>query len=257
MPGSLPQFYNSDTWIGNIRNVAQTGGSIYKMAGNYLSTNTNGDVLISPTTGLPVRITGTARNTFIEVGDREPDFNFGFVNSFTFFGNLNLSFNLDIRKGGDIWNGTEYFLYTRGQSLRTLDRETPRIIKGVLQDGLENTANPTPNTIVITPLFRSDYYTSGSIDADFIEKDINWIRMRDITVSYNLAKKLIARQRIIKSASVFCTATDLFMLTNYNGADPSVNGNNASTRGGVGGIGMDLGNLATPRGINFGVNVQF
>jgi hypothetical protein len=50
-----------------------------------------------------------------------------------------------------------------------------------LQDGLENTANPTPNTIVITPLFRSDYYTSGSIDADFIEKDINWIRMRDIT----------------------------------------------------------------------------
>jgi hypothetical protein len=47
------------------------------------------------------------------------------------------------------------------------------------------------------------------------------------------------------------------MITNYNGADPSVNGNNASTRGGVGGIGMDLGNLATPRGINFGINVQF
>jgi len=257
MPGNLPQFYNSDTWLGNIRNVAQAGGSIYKMAGNYLATNTNGDLLISPSTGLPVRVTGTARSAFIEVGDREPDFNLGFVNSFTLFSNVNLSFNLDIRKGGDIWNGTEYFLYTRGLSRRTLDRETPRIIKGVLQDGLENTANPTPNSIVITPLFRSDYYTSGSIDADFIEKDINWIRMRDITLSYNLSKKLLSRQRVVKNLSVFCTATDVFMITNYNGADPSVNGNNASTRGGVGGIGMDLGNLATPLGVNFGINVQF
>lgn len=257
MPGNLPQFYNSDTWIGNIRNVAQVGGSIYKMAGNYLSRNTNGDVLISPTSGLPVRITGTARSAFEEVGDREPDFNIGFVNSFTFFTNWNLSFNLDLRRGGDIWNGTEYYLYTRGMSLRTLDRETPRIIKGVLQDGLENTANPTPNTIVITPLFRSDYYTAGSIDADFIEKDINWIRMRDITLSYKLGKTLLSRQKILKSASVFCTATDLFMITNYNGGDPSVNGNNASTRGGIGGIGMDLGNVSTPRGVNFGLNVQF
>ncbi|HYH16481.1 MAG TPA: SusC/RagA family TonB-linked outer membrane protein [Flavisolibacter sp.] len=257
MPGDLPQFYNSDTWIGNIRNVAQVGGSIYKMAGNYIARNSRGDVLISPLTGLPVRVTGTARNTFEEVGDRESDFTVGFVNSFTFLSNWNLSFNLDIRKGGDIWNGTEYYLYTRGLSTRTLDRETPRIIKGVLQDGLENTANPTPNTIVINPLFRSDYYTSGSIDADFIEKDINWLRMRDITLNYRLGKKLLSRQKLVKNASVFCTVTDLFMITNYNGADPAVNGNNAGTRGGVGGIGMDLGNLATPRGLNFGVNVQF
>jgi hypothetical protein len=67
----------------------------------------------------------------------------------------------------------------------------------------------------------------------------------------------LSRQKFIKNASVFVTATDLFMITNYNGADPSVNGNNASTRGGVGGIGMDLGNVATPRGVNFGINVQF
>jgi hypothetical protein len=257
MPQNLPQFYNSDTWLGNIRNIAQAGGSIYKMAGSYIATNTNGDVLISPTTGLPVRISTSNQRDYKEIGDREPDFNVGFVNSFTFFSNWNLSFNLDFRRGGDIWNGTEYYLYTRGLSTRSLDRETPRVIKGVLQDGLENTANPTPNSIVITPLFRSDYYTSGTLDADFIEKDIHWIRMRDITLNYRLGKTLLRRQKVVKSASVFCTATDLFMITNYNGADPSVNGNNASTRGGVGGIGMDLGNLATPRGINFGINVQF
>ena len=257
MPANLPQFYNSDTWVANIRNIAQAGGSIYKLAGNTLAKNTNGDVLISPTSGLPVRVLGTSRSAYEEIGDREPDFNVGFVNSFTFFKNFNLSFNLDFRRGGDIWNGTEWLLYTRGLSTRTLDRETPRILKGVLQDGLENTANPTPNNIVITPLFRSDYYAQGTIDADFIEKDVNWIRLRDITFTYKLGKTLISRQRMVKGASVFCTATDVFMITNYNGADPSVNGNNASSRGGVGGIGMDYGNLATPRGVNFGINVQF
>ncbi|MGI8582336.1 MAG: SusC/RagA family TonB-linked outer membrane protein [Chitinophagaceae bacterium] len=257
MPQNLPYFYNSDTWVSDIRNIAQAGGSIYKLAGNYLARNTNGDLLISPTSGLPVRISTTAARDYIEIGDRESDFNVGFVNSFTFFSNWNLSFNLDIRKGGDIWNGTEYFLYIRGMSTRTLERETPRVIKGVLFDGLENTANPTPNTIVITPLFRSDFYSSGTLAYDFVEKDINWIRMRDISLTYRLGKKLLSRQKVFKSASVFLTATDVFMITNYNGADPAVNGNNAATRGGVGGIGMDFGNLATPRGVNFGVNIQF
>jgi TonB-linked SusC/RagA family outer membrane protein len=257
MPGDLPYFYNSDTWVSDIRNISQRGGSIYKLAGSYISTNTNGDILISPTSGLPVRVSSNNARDYVEIGDREPDFNVGFVNSFTILSNWNLSFNLDIRKGGDVWNGTEYWLYTRGLSKRTLDRETPRIVKGVLADGLENTANPTQNSIVVVPLFRSDFYTAGTLAADFIEKDINWIRMRDITLSYRLGKTLLSRQKMIKNASVFATATDVFMITNYNGADPSVNGNNAATRGGIGGVGMDFGNLATPRGLNIGLNIQF
>jgi hypothetical protein len=143
-------------------------------------------------------------------------------------------------------------------STRTLDRETPRVIKGVLNDGLQNTANPTPNTIVVTPLFRSDYYTTGGgTSQDFIEKDVNWVRLRDITLAYTIPATLLKRQKVIKSASVYFTGTDLFILTNYSGADPSTNANNTSARSGVGGVGMDQGNLATPRGLNFGVRIQF
>lgn len=258
MPAGLPQFYNSDTWLSNIRNISQEGGNIYQLAGNRFNRNVNGDLIISPTSGLPTFISGTGISTgaYSIIGDRQPDFTMGFGNTFL-YKNWSLSFLIDIRKGGDVWNGTEYLLYTRGMSTRTLDRETPRVIKGVLNDGLQNSANPTPNTIAINPLFRSDYFSSGSIDEDFIERDINWIRMRDITLSYKLPTSLIKRQKFLKSASIFCTVTDAFMITNYTGADPSVNGNNASTRGGIGGIGMDLGNLATPLGINFGINVQF
>ncbi|MBA4258391.1 MAG: SusC/RagA family TonB-linked outer membrane protein [Chitinophaga sp.] len=252
MPSDLPFFYNSDTWIAGIRNIATKGGSMFDLAATRFQRNTAGDVLISPTSGLPVRI-----SDYIKVADRQPDWNMGFLNSFTFLNDWNISFNLDIRKGGDIFNGTEFFLYSRGASVRTLDRETPRVIRGVLQDGLENTAKPTRNTIVLTPFTRSEFYTLGVAEEDFIERDINWIRMRDITVTYKLPSKLIKRQNIIKSASVFFTGTDLFIITNYRGADPAANANNAASRGGIGGVGMDFGNLATPMGLNFGIRAQF
>lgn len=254
MPQGIPFFYNSDTWqVGGIRGQSVLGGTVYQLAGDRYQRNGNGDIIISTTTGLPLFATGP----FAVIGDREPDFNVGLINSFTFFKDWNLAFNLDIRKGGDVYNGTEEYLYRRGLSKLTQDRETPRVIKGVLNDGLQNTANPTPNNIVITPLFRSDFYTSGALSEQFIEKDINWLRMRDITLSYSVSKSLLKRQKLIKAASVFFTGTDMFIITNYSGADPSTNANNTSARSGIGGVGMDFGNLATPRGLNFGLRAQF
>jgi hypothetical protein len=55
---------------------------------------------------------------------------------------------------------------------------------------------------------------------------------------------------------VFFTATDLYLLTNYSGMDPIVNGNSAAV-GGSGGVGIDYGNFAMPRGLNFGFRMGF
>lgn len=108
MPSDLPFFYNSDTWIAGIRNIATKGGSVFDLAATRFERNSNGDVLIDQTSGLPIRI-----SDYIKVADRQPDWNMGLINSFTFLNNWNISFNLDIRKGGDIFNGTEHFLYSR------------------------------------------------------------------------------------------------------------------------------------------------
>ena len=59
-----------------------------------------------------------------------------------------------------------------------------------------------------------------------------------------------------KNASVFVTGTDLFLMTNYTGLDPIVNGNTAAV-GGSGGVGIDYGNFPIPRGLNFGLKVGF
>ncbi|MBS1566301.1 MAG: hypothetical protein JST39_18100, partial [Bacteroidetes bacterium] len=58
----------------------------------------------------------------------------------------------------------------------------------------------------------------------------------------------------IKSLSIFATGNDLILITNYNGADPAVNGNTAGTRG-VGAYAFDYGNIATPKAFNFGLRV--
>jgi len=44
--------------------------------------------------------------------------------------------------------------------MRTLDRNEPRVIKGVLRDGLENSATPTQNNIVVVPAVNTTT-TSG------------------------------------------------------------------------------------------------
>jgi hypothetical protein len=178
----------------------------------------------------------------------------GLTNSVS-YKNWTLSALLDIRRGGDVFNANELFLYVNGLSTRTLDRETPRVVKGVLRDGLENSEKPTVNTIQVTPITRNDFYNSAYVESDFIEHDINWLRLRDVTLRYTFPKSILGDNKILRGASVFFTGTDLFLLTNYTGADPSINGLNAST-GGSGAAGFDYGTVAVPRGYSFGVQIQ-
>lgn len=249
LPNELPESYVSDTWLyGNVRNGNTPGKSTRSLTGFFYLRNKNNELLIDPTTGLPLRST-----VFIDAGyDRQPDFSIGITNTFK-YKNFSLSFLLDIRKGGDILNATEHYLTTKGLSTKTLDRTEPRIINGVIRDGLENSANPTRNNLIVVPRFQTGYYSLMSEEL-FIEKDINWLRLRDVTLNYRLPAEMLKKQKFVKSASVFVTGTDLFLISNYTGMDPIVNGNSAAV-GGSGGVGIDFGNFPIPMGINFGVRI--
>jgi len=251
LPNGIPESYVSDTWLyGNVRNGTQVGLSTMSLTGFFYLRNNQGQLLIDPATGLPIRSNAVSAN-FVDGGyDRQPDFTMGVANTFR-YKRLSLDFLLDIRKGGDIFNATEHYLTTRGLSMETLDRDQPRIIQGVLRDGRENSANPTSNNIVIVPSVQNGYYTNMSEEL-FIEKNINWLRLRDITVRYEIPGKFLRA----RNASVYLTATDLFILTNYTGLDPIVNGNTAAV-GGSGAVGIDFGNFPMPRGVNVGFSVGF
>jgi TonB-linked SusC/RagA family outer membrane protein len=244
LPHALPESYVSDTWLfGNVRNGTAPGLSTQSLTGLFYLRNNQGQLLIDPTTGLPLRST-----SFIDHGyDRTPNYTIGVTNTFK-RRNMSLSFLFDIRRGGDVFNATEQFLTARGLAPSTLDRNTPRVIAGVLRDGKENSDNPTPNNIVVIPAIQTSYYTNISEEL-FIEKNINWLRLKDVTLNYNLPPWLM------QNASIFITGTDLFLWTNYTGLDPVVNGNTAAV-GGSGAAGIDYGNFPTPRGLNFGIRLS-
>jgi hypothetical protein len=168
-----------------------------------------------------------------------------------------LSFLLDIRKGGDVFNGNAMWLYERGLSPKTLNRDTPVTFAGVLRDGYENTGTPTANTIQITPSTSVNQgFYSGLVESDFVEHGINWLRMRDANISYNIPKKTLGNIKFIKNASIFLRGTELFLITNYTGADPSINGTTATSLG-VGAAGIDFGTISLPRTFSTGISVTF
>lgn len=244
------EYYIADTWLyGNARGGLIRGGSTGTITGFHYLRNNAGQVIINPTTGIPV-----VEQTFTIIGDRQPDFTMGTLNSFR-YKNWSLNFLLDLKVGGDVFNATEMYLTIQGKSKRTLDRETPRVVEGVLQDGRENTANPTANTIVVNPVFSQAYYTTMP-EEEFVQKDVNYLRLRDLTLSYMVPSQKLGKSKIFKTLSFFVTGNDLFLLTNYRGADPSVNGNTAGSSG-VGGFGFDFGSLPAPLSVNLGLRAGF
>jgi TonB-linked SusC/RagA family outer membrane protein len=249
MPKNVAEYYIADTWLyGNARGGLVFGGPTTSITGFGYERNLNGDVLINPANGLPV-----VEQLFKIRGDRNPDFTLGINNSFR-LNRFRLNFLWDIKVGGDIFNGTHRFLTLAGKSPLTADRFTPRVVKGVLKDGRENT-NPTPNTIVIIPALNDAYYTNMP-EEDFIEKNVNWLRLRDLTFAYALPKNPFKDLPGIKTLEVFLTVNDLVLITNYTGADPAVNGNTAGSRG-VGGFGFDYGTMPAPISFNFGLKTSF
>lgn len=250
LPGNVPEFYISDTWLfGNTRAGLIKGGPTTSITSTGYARNLNGDILINPANGIPI-----VDPNFTVRGDRNPNFTLGINNQMRY---KNWSFNMlwDYRNGGDIFNGTEAFLVSRGRSVITDDRRTPIVVNGVLNDGFQNSATPTRNTIAVTPFFQQDYYTTMPPDA-FIEKNINWMRLRDMTLSYTFSGRIMNKLRKVRSLGAFVTVNDLVLITNYTGADPAVNGNNAATRG-VGAAGFDFGNIANPVSWNFGIRAGF
>lgn len=275
LPGDVAEYYNSDTWLfGNARasamapnqisfypNLVPAGsdgslaiprrgeGRTTAIAGWGYLRNKNGDILINPTTGLPLN-----NATFLPIGDRNPTFTMGVQNKIT-YKNWSLSGLLDIRVGGDVFNGNEMYAFRNGLSTRLLDRSTPYVFQGVLRDGRENSDTPTPNSIQVIPQFRTDFFTSFA-EESFIERNVNWVRLRDVTLNYNFPQRILEKQKIFRSVRAFVSGNELFLITNYSGADPDVSATSAGSLG-IGARGFDYGTLALPRTFTVGFNFSF
>lgn len=262
----IDYFYVTDVQIGAIKAASiPNGGSFLGMTGDvWLKEKDSsgkeakgGKYLVDPHTGL-YKMSGSENNI---VGNREPRVIGGLTNTFR-YKDLTLSFLLDFRVGGDIYNGTQYYLTSEGQSELTLQRDMVNVT------GINaNTGEPFDQTYR-----RGEYYMVGGIlksgeymiqqywenycmnSHSFIE-DVSWLKLRYLNLSYRF-DNLIRTQNVLKGLTVNISANNIFTLTNYRGGlDPEVAA--VSSAGGSGSVGIDYCGVPSQKTYTLGINLVF
>jgi TonB-linked SusC/RagA family outer membrane protein len=173
------------------------------------------------------------------IGNPNPDWTAGIHNSLR-FRSFSLEFLFDIRKGGDIWNGTKNTVNYFGTGAETAKRD----VTGYVFEGVN--ANGEPNSIPVnfgSPSLvdnRWARYGIAGVGEDAIE-DGSWLRLRNVKLTYAIPEGSLSSLRI-KKASVSLVSTNLFLLTRYSGVDPDTN-----LTGNTNGRGLDYFNLPGTR----------
>jgi TonB-linked SusC/RagA family outer membrane protein len=250
LPENVTEYYNAYTWnSGNIRNGIMVGNPITTLTGLAYDRNEQGDVLISPSTGLPI-----TKATWSVIGNREPKLRFGVTTALS-YKDFRLSGLFAGRLGATVVNGTKRTMMTNGTSWESVSlRESgPVVFKGVLRDGNENTDNPTFNTIAVD--YRAYGATTfGGGDEDWLEKDVNYLRLQELRLSYRLPKSLLAKGKVFSAMDVYAVGNDLLTWTNYSGID-AVGNTVSAAAGGTGGEGYDVWSIPNPRGFSVGFSL--
>jgi outer membrane receptor protein involved in Fe transport len=162
------------------------------------------------------------------ISDPQPKWTGSVRSSITLWKNLQFSGLLDIRKGGQIWNGTKGALYFFGKAKDTENRYTD-----VTFGTNYMPAHPGKSGSVAGPgagkavtLDEGWYQDLGSgfgqVSAQFVE-DGGYAKLRELSVSYNLASPWLSRIVGIQSMDLRVAGRNLHTWTKYTGIDPETN----------------------------------
>lgn len=151
-------------------------------------------------------ITDADRTT---LGNALPDFTGGFQNSFA-YKNLSLDVFFQYSYGNEVYNMTqlelEFLNGRQNQSTTVLDRFVP----GVNEDtDVARAGNPS-------------YVDFRKGHSRYIE-DGSYLRLKNLTLSYNLPLSKWRGVAWMKDARIFASGQNIWVLTKYRGYDPEVN----------------------------------
>lgn len=234
----------------NVRLKAVPGKEWGIIYGSNWDKDENGNVLIG-SNGRPI----TASKP-VEIGNVNPDFVGGFKNTFNYKA-FSLSALIDYRKGGDIYSYSKAIGQKAGILESTVEnnqRVDGMIAEGVYAQGVVINGvdvSGQKNTTVIAPY---DYWRNSRPWAETGIVDGSFIKLREVTLNYDLPKEFISKFKIQK-ASVTLYARNLALLytdkSNNVHIDPEV-----STGGDVSGTGLEQYQLAPSRTIGFKLNIN-
>jgi hypothetical protein len=267
IPG-IAYFYPTDAQFGTVRAASiPNGGAFLAMIGRRVMHEVdkdgneiaNGRYKVDPTTGLYL-LSSTANDQ--PVGNREPDFIAGFSNTFR-YKKFTLSFLLDIRKGGDVYNGTEFALVTNGLSKKTLlnDRQSVTVngVNSVTGEDFTQTYEADQSYTIGSTTYSGqamiqNYWANYAQNSYNFITSVNWVKLRSLSLTYDFTS-MLHNQKVIKGISATAVGTNLATWTNYKGMDPEVSA--AGGTGGSGSTGIDYLGVPAVASFTFGVNLTF
>lgn len=177
LPEDIDQIYLNG--FSNQGNFAKQGQPMNVLMGTYVERDADGNKIVLDNGFWKVS------NDIGVIGDPNPDFTMSFINGFK-YKNVNLGFQVDFQKGGDIISYSAATLLARGLTADTdVDRGLPLVLDGVSQNG-------SPNTTQITLTdYYFDNYLYGADEA--LVYDATHIRLREVSLTYDLPAKKLAK----------------------------------------------------------------
>lgn len=168
------------------------------------------------------------------ISDPQPKWTGSLRSSVQLWKNLTFSGLLDVRHGGQIWNGTKGALYFFGKSPDENNRNTtvtfgkdympahPGASGAVAGPGAQaNSGNGTP-VVIDQGWYQGDGSGFGEVSAQFVE-DGGYAKLRELSMSYNLKTDWLNRGFGFESVDLRIAGRNLHTWTKYDGIDPETN----------------------------------
>ncbi|WP_460761244.1 SusC/RagA family TonB-linked outer membrane protein [Niabella terrae] len=226
--------YNHRYWV-DLDSVYSTDDNWHKK-GTRLDVYTTNEWALDPE-GNYINVGGKPiKNPFqTQIGYGDPDFSFGFINDF-YWGNFIFGLNIDGRIGGLMYNYIYDKMFDTGANPET-DNEyrynqvvngdnsftAPgvKIVSGSASYDkygklISDTREYAPNDVAIgyqayARAFRDGYY--GIMNESFV-------KLRQVSIGYQLPASTVQQIRGLKSASVSVTGQNLLLITGFKFSDP-------------------------------------
>jgi TonB-linked SusC/RagA family outer membrane protein len=168
------------------------------------------------------------------IGSAQPDFIYGFTNTFSYAG-FNLSIFFQGSQGNEIFNATR------------IETEGMMDFRNQSKEVLRRWRRPGWETDIPRPGNAENIHNSTR----FVE-DGSYLRLKNLTLSYSFTGKWMQKVRISRLQPYF-TAQNLLTFTKYSGYDPEVSAYGTSSTS----MGVDFGTYPQNKTFIFGLNIEF
>jgi len=201
------------------------------------------------------------------IGNTNPKWIGSIINNLAYKGFV-FGFQIDIRHGGDVYNGTRGALTNKGTAAQTINRGTPVTFPGLLGhldangsvvhfdvDGATELPGPgAQNTVQTTysQYYWQNIWNSFGAGQEMDVEDASFTRIRQVSLSYELPKSVLTKLPFFSGLSITLFANNPKLWTKYDGVDPET-----SLAGPANAQGLDYFNNPGTKSYGIRLNVGF